>query len=87
MIGLSDSAQLVRIVDGTVLVVQHRKYPRFMAKRAKDMIVGMGGNILGVVLNNINIARDYSSYYYKQQYYYYPYAYANAKKSESERKG
>jgi len=83
MIGLSDSAQLVRIVDGTVLVVQHRKYPRFMAKRTRDIILGMGGSLVGVVLNNINIARDYSSYYYKQQYYYYPYAYASAAEGEA----
>ena len=78
MIGVSDSSQLVRIVDGTILVVQHRKYPRSLARRARDMIINMGGNLLGVVLNNINVARDYSSYYYKHQYYYYyPYSYTS----------
>ena len=80
MVGVSDAAQLVRMVDGVVMVVQHRKYPRAVAKRAKDMIVNMGGNLLGVVLNNINVARDYSSYYYKHQYYYYYiYAYTSTK--------
>ncbi len=80
MIGVSDASQLVRMVDGVVMVVQHRKYPRSVAKRGKDMIVNMGGNLLGVVLNNINVARDYSSYYYKHQYYYYyPYAYTDSK--------
>lgn len=81
MIGVSDASQLVRIVDGVVMVVQHRKYPRAMAKRAKEMIDNMGGNLLGVVLNNINISRDYSSYYYKYQYYYYPYAGDKGRKS------
>lgn len=82
MVGVSDSAQLVRMVDGVIMVVQHRKYPRALAKRAKDMIVNMGGNLLGVVLNNINVARDYSSYYYKHQYYYYyPYSSTSSKKS------
>jgi capsular exopolysaccharide synthesis family protein len=82
MVGVSDASQLVRMVDGVVMVVQHRKYPRALAKRAKDMIVNMGGNLLGVVLNNINVARDYSSYYYKHQYYYYyPYSYTSSKKS------
>ena len=71
MVGVSDSSQLVRMVDGVIMVVQHRKYPRAMIRRAKDMIVNMGGNLLGVVLNNINVARDYSSYYYKHQYYSY----------------
>jgi Mrp family chromosome partitioning ATPase len=82
MIGVSDTAQLVRLVDGVILVAQHRKYPRAMIKRAKDMVINMGGNLLGMVLNNINVARDYSSYYYKQQYYYYtygPYAYTSDK--------
>ncbi|MCL1857509.1 MAG: polysaccharide biosynthesis tyrosine autokinase, partial [Kiritimatiellaeota bacterium] len=80
MVGVSDTAHLVRLVDGVVLVAQHRKYPRALIKRAKDMIINMGGNLLGVALNNINVARDYSSYYYKQQYYYYgPYAYARDK--------
>ena len=69
MIGVSDSSQLVRMVDGVLMVVQHRKYPRAMIRRAKDMVVNMGGNLLGVVLNNINVARDYSSGYYHHQYY------------------
>jgi len=71
MIGVSDASQLVRIVDGVLMVIQHRKYPRSMSKRAKEMIENLGGNLLGVVLNNINISRDYSSYYYKYHYYYY----------------
>ena len=71
MIGISSTAQLVRMADGVVLVVQHRKYPRALCKRAKDNIVSMGGNYIGVVLNNVNSAHDTSSYYYEQQYYYY----------------
>ena len=82
MVGVSDSSQLVRIVDGVIMVVQHRKYPRALAKRAKDLIVNMGGNLLGVVLNNLNVSRDYSSYYYRHQYYYYyQYSQGSSKKS------
>lgn len=73
MIGVSDSAQIARMCDGVALVVQHRKYPRSLCKRAKDMITSMGGNLLGVILNNINASHDYSSYYYEHQYYYYYY--------------
>lgn len=73
MIGVSDASQIVRITDAVVMVVQHRKYPRALPRRAKEMIDNLGGNLLGVVLNNINISRDYSSYYYKYHYYYYPY--------------
>lgn len=73
LIGVSDTSQLVRIADGVALVIQHRKYPRNLCKRAKDMIVSMGGNFIGVILNNINTSHDYSSYYYEHQYYYYYY--------------
>lgn len=71
MVGVSDTAQVVRLGDGVLLVVQHRKYPRDLYSRARNMVVSMGGNLVGVILNNVNTNRDYSSYYYKHQYYYY----------------
>lgn len=74
VIGVSDTSQLIRLCDGVVQIVQHRKYPRALCKRAKDSIVSMGGNYLGVVLNNVNSAHDSSSYYYAHQYYYYYYS-------------
>lgn len=72
IIGVSDASLLVREVDGVLLVIQHRKYPRSVSCRARDMIENVGGNLLGVVLNNINISRDHSYYYYHQHYYSYP---------------
>ena len=72
IIGVSDASMLVRQVDAVLLVIQHRKYPRALSSRARDMIENIGGNLLGVVLNNINISRDHTYYYYQQHYYYYP---------------
>jgi polysaccharide biosynthesis transport protein len=69
IIGVSDASLLVGKMDGVLLVVQHRKYPRSVSNRAKDMVQNVGANLLGVVLNNINISRDYSYYYH---YYSYP---------------
>jgi capsular exopolysaccharide synthesis family protein len=71
MVGVSDTAQVVRFGDGVLMVVQHRKYPRDLYSRARNTIVSVGGNLIGVVFNNVNTNRDYSSYYYKHQYYYY----------------
>jgi Mrp family chromosome partitioning ATPase len=71
VIGVSDASFLAREMDGVIQVIQHRKYPRSVSSRAKDMIENVGGRLLGVVLNNINISRDYS-YYYQYHYYYYP---------------
>ena len=71
MIGVSDTSQLVRLGDGVALIVQHRKYPRALCRRAKERIVSMGGNFIGVILNNVNASHGSSSYYYENQYYYY----------------
>lgn len=72
IIGVSDATVLAREIDGVLLVVQHRKYPRAVSQRAKSMLENAGANLIGVVLNNINISRDYSYYYYhysSSQYY------------------
>lgn len=67
IMGISDSSILASEVDGVMLVVQYRKYPRQMSARAKHLVENVGGNIVGVVLNNINILRD--DYYYYNSYY------------------
>ena len=72
LMGVSDASILASEVDGVLLVIQYRKYPRTMSTRAKRVIENVGGNILGVVLNNINVMRDdYYSYYHGQYPYYY----------------
>ncbi|MFC1497368.1 GumC family protein [Verrucomicrobiota bacterium] len=69
-IGISDASLIAREVDGVLLVVQHRKYPKEVSLRARDILNNAGANIIGVVLNNINISRDYSAYYYNYTSYY-----------------
>ena len=69
IIGVSDTSLLIREMDGVMLVIQHRKFPISVSIRAKAMVESAGGTISGVVLNRINISRDYSYYYH---YSYYP---------------
>ncbi len=71
IMGVSDASILASEVDLAVLVVQYRKYPQAMTLRAKQMVEKVGGTLLGVVLNNINISQD--SYYYYYSGYYYDY--------------
>jgi Mrp family chromosome partitioning ATPase len=68
---VSDASILASEVDLAVLVIQYRKYPQAMTLRAKQMVEKVGGTLLGVVLNNINISQD--SYYYYYSGYYYDY--------------
>jgi len=72
--GVSDASVLASEVDMAILVVQYRKYPQLMTMRAKQMVEKVGGNLMGVVLNNINISQD--SYYYYYSGYYYDYYYS-----------
>ena len=69
IMGVSDASVLASMVDMCVLVVQYRKYPQMMTQRAKEMVTKVGGDLVGVVLNNINISQD-SYYYYYSGYYY-----------------
>jgi Mrp family chromosome partitioning ATPase len=69
--GVSDASVLASAVDMSLLVIQYRKYPQAMTVRAKQMVEKVGGTLMGVVLNNINISQD--SYYYYYSGYYYDY--------------
>ncbi len=80
IVGVSDASILASEVDGTMLVVQYRKYPRTISARAKRILDNVGANTVGVVLNNINIMRDDYYYYYHSYYSHY------AQPEESEEK-
>jgi len=79
---VSDASVLASEVDIAMLVIQYRKYPQVMTLRAKQMVEKVGGNLLGVVLNNINISQD--SYYYYYSGYYYDYY---SKQDDTDRSG
>lgn len=71
LIGVSDASILASEVDGVLLVVQYRKYPRDISTRARRILDNVGAKVLGVVLNNINIWRDDNYYYYHSYYSHY----------------
>jgi Mrp family chromosome partitioning ATPase len=69
--GVSDASILASEVDMVLQVIQYRRYPQPMTIRAKQMIEKVGGNLLGIVLNNISMASDENYYYYSGYYYDY----------------
>ncbi len=71
MLGVSDASVLASEVDQTIIVVQHRRFPRAMLTRVKQAILGVGGNLLGVVLNNVDLRHDQNYYYYTSYNTYY----------------
>jgi len=82
IMGVSDASILASEVDSVLQVIQYRRYPQPMTIRAKQMIEKVGGNLLGIVLNNINMASDENYYYYSGYYYDY---YSKSDDSEPEK--
>ena len=64
VLGISDASVISQEVDVTLLLIQHRRYPRNVSQRAKRVIEDVGGKLFGVILNNVNIKTDDNYYYY-----------------------
>jgi polysaccharide biosynthesis transport protein len=70
LLGVSDASILASEMDMVLQVIQYRRYPQPMTLRAKQMILKVGGNLVGIVLNNINRSQDENYYYYSGYYEY-----------------
>jgi len=70
-LGVSDASVISHEVDKTVLVIQHRRYPREVSLRAKRAIEDVQGNLIGVVLNNVALNTHEGYYYYGAYADYY----------------
>ncbi len=86
ILGVSDASILASEVDMVMQVIQYRRYPQLMTIRAKQMIEKVGGNFVGMVLNNINMSQDEGYYYYSGYYHDYYYSRSPAEQ-EAEAKG
>ncbi len=71
ILGVSDASVLASEVDLTMIIVQHRKLPRNMLLRVKQAVENVGGNVIGVVLNNVDVRSDSQYQYYTSYYTYY----------------
>lgn len=67
LLAVADARVLCSKVDGVVLVVKARRTPRNVIRRATKLIESCGGNLLGVVLNDVIHAG--SEYGYYNHYY------------------
>jgi capsular exopolysaccharide synthesis family protein len=91
ILGVSDAAIMAREVGFSIFVIQHRRYPRNMARRAVQVVQNAGGKLLGVVVNNVQLGHDETYYYYHDQVEHYqptparsPQPVAAAKPSDSD---
>lgn len=85
ILGISDAAVIVHEVDTTLLVIQHRRYPRNISWRAKKVVEEVGGRFGGVILNKVHLRSDDSYYYYTSYYGYYGY-YKSGSRGDTKKK-
>lgn len=82
ILGVSDASILCSAVDYTLVIVQHRRFPKNMLNRVKQAIMNVGGNIIGVVLNNVDVRHDSQYEYYTSYYHYYATPRSESKKDK-----
>lgn len=70
IMGISDSSILAREVDGVLLVLGYRRFPKEVAYRAVKAIETAEGNLIGAILNEVNLKRE-DYFYYRHNYRYY----------------
>ena len=69
ILAVTDAAALATRVDGTVLVVKPGITKLAACKQAIEQLVRVGANVLGVVLNDIEVSRSRYKYGYYRGYY------------------
>lgn len=66
-IAVTDAVLLAPRIDGVLLLMSCGAVQKEVALRAKDMLINVKANILGVVLNNVSGLQHYYYYYYYDQ--------------------
>ena len=70
VMAVTDSAVLAPRVDGVLLVIKPGTTNLAASKQAVEQLNHVGANILGVVLNELEVSRARSKYYHYNGYYY-----------------
>ena len=69
---VTDALVLAGKVDGVIVVIESERIKPAMAKEMKDRLVNNGANILGVILNKIDVEHGHGyGYGYGYEYYHY----------------
>src|SRR5439155_20350200 len=70
---VTDARILAASCDVTVLVLRAEKSTRRLSAHARDALVGVGANLLGVIVNAVPRGQDGYAYYSGYGYYRYGY--------------
>jgi len=75
----TDAVILSALTDGVLLVVWSNETPKEAFSRTRELLAGVKGHLLGVVLNAVNAGAP--DYYYSYRYYPYSYGYGEDEKN------
>jgi len=73
VLSVTDPILLAPLADFIILVIQHNKIEKSAIRRCISILKNVNENLLGAILNNVDVERQkyfYHSYY--KYYYYYP---------------
>jgi tyrosine-protein kinase Etk/Wzc len=73
IIAVTDAAILSTKLDGIILVVKAHQTQKTAVERAKNLLDNVNANIVGCLLNSVNIDKAYGAYYHYYYYHYYSY--------------
>jgi Mrp family chromosome partitioning ATPase len=71
VVSLTDSVILSSLADMVAIVIKHNENDKELIKRSLQQIRQVRGNIIGEILNSVDIERAYYKDYYYAGYYYY----------------
>ncbi|MDB5297706.1 MAG: hypothetical protein JWO31_3689 [Phycisphaerales bacterium] len=78
VVAVTDARILAAAADVTVLVIRAEKSTRRVSAHARDALVSVGANLLGVIVNDVPRGRGRYGYYYGYGYgYKYGYGYGS----------
>ncbi len=69
VVAVTDAVVLSQRVDGVILVVKSFKVAKDLVAQAKQQLLDVDANLIGVILNDFDIQRKSYGYYYYYTYY------------------
>ncbi len=79
ILAATDASVLATLVDGVVLVAAAGSTRVNDVERSVELLESVGGKVIGVVLNMLDLHRAYGITYGKRGYHYYSYSYSHTK--------
>jgi tyrosine-protein kinase Etk/Wzc len=86
IVAVTDAVILATLVDAYIIVARAETTQLEIVSRSRETMNRVGGNLLGIVLNDFDISNNYGTYYKYYRYYKYDSYYGDDKTVTHSRK-